>query len=105
MHTPLVTQIDAAAEAAPEQGGLTTAQVNAIWKRLQALYDTKIYPAISFSLHRRGKVIMQRALGHSHGHGPGDVPQSPRRQMTPNTPVCLFFNFESGDRDAGAYFA
>jgi CubicO group peptidase (beta-lactamase class C family) len=90
MHTPLVTQIDAAAEAAPEQGGLTTAQVNAIWKRLQALYDTKIYPAISLSLHRRGKVIMQRALGHSHGHGPGDVPQSPRRQMTPNTPVCLF---------------
>ena len=71
--------------AQPEQ-----AQVQAIWEKLIALYDTKIYPGISFSRQRRGKVVMQRALGYSHGHGSDDVPNAEKRRMTPQTPVCLF---------------
>lgn len=82
--------IDAEAETHGSEVGLTEAQVGAIWKRLIEMYGTKIYPAISFSLKRRGKVVMQRALGYSHGHGPGDLPTAERRRMTPLTPVCLF---------------
>lgn len=90
MHVPPEATIDAAAEAESAAGGLSQAQVAAIWEKLIALYETKIYPGISFSLQRRGKVVMQRALGYSHGHGSDDVPNAEKRRMTPQTPVCLF---------------
>lgn len=77
-------------EDAPAEGGLTPAKVNNILGKLVKLYETKIYPAISFVLLRRGKVMLARALGFSHGHGPGDHPQAERREMHVDTPVCLF---------------
>lgn len=77
-------------EAAPSEGGLTAPQVNAILGKLIRLYETKIYPGISFVLQRRGKVLLARGLGFSHGHGPGDHPQAERREMKVETPVCLF---------------
>lgn len=78
------------AEVDPSEGGLSQAQVNAIWDKVGSLYGTKIYPAISFTLMRHGKVLLSRALGHSHGHGPGDHPQAEKRLMTADTPACLF---------------
>ena len=77
-------------EEAPAEGGLTPAQVNSILHKLVSLYETKVYPGISFVLMRKGKVLLSRGLGFSHGHGPGDHPQAERREMRPDTPVCLF---------------
>jgi len=81
--------IDSRAECAPEDAGLSRAGIDRIWAALAKLYETKAYPAIAFVLRRGGRVVMQRALGFSHGgdHAPkGTLP----RAMTADTPTCLF---------------
>lgn len=90
MGITAVSEIGSYKEDAPAEGGLTPAKVNSILGKLVKLYETKIYPAISFVLLRRGKLMLARALGFSRGHGPGDHPQAERREMQVDTPVCLF---------------
>ncbi len=57
---------------------------------MRELYQTGVYPGIAFSLRRRGREIINRAIGHSHGAGPGDATHAEQRLMRPDTPVCLF---------------
>ena len=45
-------------EEAPAEGGLTPEQVNSILHKLVSLYETKVYPGISFVLMRKGKVLL-----------------------------------------------
>jgi CubicO group peptidase (beta-lactamase class C family) len=90
MNTKSQFKIDDAAEAPPDSGGLTSSQVQAIWTKVEALYSTGIYPAISFSLQRKGKVMLQRALGFARGGAPRENAGAEKIPMTPDTPVCLF---------------
>lgn len=84
-----VTQI-AANERPPEQGGLTRQQVDHIWSRIEGLYRTGNHPMISVCLRRQGEIILHRSIGHAHGNGPEDQPDTPKRLAQPDTPVCLF---------------
>lgn len=81
--------IQGSAECAPAEAGLTPQNVEKIWAKLNALYETRAYPAMAFVLRRRGKVVMQRALGFSHG-GHKSVTGVLPRAMQPDTPTCLF---------------
>jgi len=85
-----VTTHDPNREAAAADGGMSTADVAAIWKSVEDLYLTGVFPGISLCLRRHGQVLLNRAIGHSHGNGPGDPPGAPKILMTPDTPVCQY---------------
>jgi len=77
-------------ETDPIESDMTEADVDAIWKSVEALYKTGVYPGISLSLRRQGNLIINRAIGHSHGNGPQDLENTAKRLMSPDTPVCQF---------------
>ncbi len=77
-------------ESHPSEAGMTQKEVAAIWEGVKELYRTGVYPGISFCLRRRGRVVLNRAIGHSHGNGYGDPPDATKIPMTPDTPVCQF---------------
>ena len=85
---------DAPNEAEPTDAGMTRDGVDAIWASVEDLYRTGIYPGISFCLRRKGRVVINRAIGHSHGNGPpgneADLPGAQKILMTPDTPVCQY---------------
>lgn len=85
-----VTTFDPAEEAAPQDADMTPDGVDAIWRGVEDLYRTGIYPGITFCLRRQGQVVLNRGIGHSHGNGPGDSPEVAKLLMTPDTPVCQY---------------
>lgn len=76
-------------EVDPLSVGMTTHGVRNIWSAVEDLYRTGLYPALSFSLRRHGKVVLSRSIGHSRGNGPGEK-EVDKVLMTPDTPVCIF---------------
>jgi CubicO group peptidase (beta-lactamase class C family) len=85
-----VTTMDCVNEVEPESVGMTTEGVEEIWQSVQGIYNTALYPGVSISMRRRGKVILDRALGHAVGNGPDAQVGCERVLMRPGTPVCLF---------------
>lgn len=84
-----VTSMDGGAEEVdPRAAGLTHEQVERIWQAVVQVYRTRLHPAISITLHRRGLVVLDRAIGHLRGNSPRDV-QNPT-QATPGTLFNLF---------------
>lgn len=85
-----VTTIDHDSEVDPALVGMTAAQRDAIWQSVEGLYKTGISPAVTLCLRRHGKIVLNRAIGHSHGNGPDDHADTPKQLARPDTPVCLF---------------
>lgn len=77
-------------EVAPEQAGMTQAQVDHIWHAMQSLYRTGNHPMLSICLRRHGQIVLNRTIGHARGNGPDDSVNTPKLIATPDTPVCLF---------------
>jgi CubicO group peptidase (beta-lactamase class C family) len=77
-------------EVDPAEAGLSRKQADAIWRALVNTYRSRLYPAIGFTLRRRGKVVFDRAIGHARGNGPGDSADAPVVQATPATLFNLF---------------
>lgn len=76
-------------EAAPEDD-IGAAAVERIWTAVQALYRSRMYPGIALALRHRGRLLLERTIGHARGNGPGERRKGDRRLLRPNTPVCLF---------------
>jgi CubicO group peptidase (beta-lactamase class C family) len=85
-----ITGVDAAAEVAPQQVGLTAGAVDSIWSSVEALYRTGAYPAATFCLRRRGRIVLNRSIGYAQGGGPGESRGPHARLAEPDTPICLF---------------
>jgi CubicO group peptidase (beta-lactamase class C family) len=81
------TTIDRAGEADPREAGLSAADIDTIWASVVRLYETGLQPAIGLCVRKRGKVILDRAIGHTHGNAPRDPESAPK---TPATPRSLF---------------
>lgn len=77
-----------AEEVDPKEVGLTRADVDAIWQSVVRYYRLRLHPALSLCVRRHGKVVLNRAIGHSHGNGPDD--DGPLILATPETPFNLF---------------
>lgn len=77
-------------EAAPEDAGLHESDVQAIWAAAEGLYRTGLHPAIALCVRHQGRVVLDRALGHARGNGPGDAPDEDKVLATPDTPFCTF---------------
>jgi CubicO group peptidase (beta-lactamase class C family) len=67
-----------AAEVDPREVDLGRADVDAIWAAVVRLYETRLHPAIALTVRRRGRVVLDRALGHLAGNAPDDPPDAPR---------------------------
>lgn len=77
-------------EVDPAEAGLTRQQADAIWRAVVGTYRSRLYPAIGFTLRRRGKVVFDRAIGHARGNSPGDPAGTETVQATPATLFNLF---------------
>lgn len=85
-----ITHYDPSQEVDPADAGLRKKDVEAIWKAVEGLYRSGMHPAISFCLRRRGKVVLDRAIGHARGNGPDDGPDAEKVPAFPDTPQCIF---------------
>jgi CubicO group peptidase (beta-lactamase class C family) len=84
-----VTTIRREAEVPPREVGVEQAAVEGIWAAAERLYQSGIHPAMALCLRHRGEVLLDRAIGHSHGNGPYDRPDGPKIQATPDTPFAM----------------
>jgi CubicO group peptidase (beta-lactamase class C family) len=77
-------------EAAPEAADMTAEQVGAIWDAAVSLYRTGVHPALQLCLRRDGEVVVDRAIGHARGNGPGDGAEAAKVLATTATPFCIY---------------
>lgn len=77
-------------EADPEAGGVRRANVEAIWNASTDWYRSGVHPALQVCVRRNGEVILDRAIGHARGNGPGDDADSEKVAATPETPFCIY---------------
>ncbi|MCA9677126.1 MAG: beta-lactamase family protein [Kofleriaceae bacterium] len=85
-----VTRRNADAEVDPREAGLDARDVDAIWRAAVGVYASGLYPAVQLCLRRRGKVVIDRAIGHTLGNAPSDPPDAHKTQATPATLFNLF---------------
>lgn len=90
----LPEDLEAATVVGEEEGvagtGVERDAVERIWRATLRLAATGVYPALSLCIRRRGRVVLERALGFTEGAGPDDPPDAAKRIATPQTPFCLF---------------
>jgi CubicO group peptidase (beta-lactamase class C family) len=84
-----VTSIRPGAEMDPREVGVEPAGVVQIWQAVERLYRTGIHPAIQLCVRRRGRVLLDRAIGHARGNGPEDPPDAEKVLVTPDTPFSI----------------
>ena len=83
-----ISDIDHAAEAAPEAVGVPAKHVARVWRSIEHLYRSGTQPFISLGVWRNGQCLMKRSIGHVRGAAPGDSGE--RVLGNTDTPVCLF---------------
>lgn len=78
------------AEADPADAGMTRDQVEAMWRSARRLYRSGVHPALQLCVRRDGHVVLDRAIGHARGNGPGDGRDAVRVPVTTDTPFVIF---------------
>jgi CubicO group peptidase (beta-lactamase class C family) len=78
------------AEVDPREAGLTEAGVAAVWASVVKLYETGLHPAVALCLRRKGKIVVDRSIGHARGNAPGDGTRVPKVRATPATLYNLY---------------
>lgn len=84
-----MTTIRPGAEVPPREVGVDPGAVMRIWEAAERLYQSGIHPALALCVRHRGHVLLDRAIGHSHGNGPHDRPDGPKLLATPDTPFGM----------------
>jgi CubicO group peptidase (beta-lactamase class C family) len=74
----------------PEAAGVQRRTVQRIWAAARELYRTGVHPALQLCVRRGGQVILDRAIGHARGNGPGEAEDAEQVLATPDTPFCVF---------------
>lgn len=93
-HPPELVTTRGAREVDPRSVGLTQDDVEAIWRAIVRYYKTGLHPSITICLRRRGKIILDRSIGHARGNAPHDAPGATKVLATPDT----LYNFFSGSK-------
>lgn len=76
-----------AQEEDPRLADLTRDDVEEMWRAVVRLYQGGLHPAIALCVRRRGRVVLDRAIGHARGNAPADPPAATK---VPATPATLF---------------
>ena len=66
------------AEVDPRAVALERADVDAIWKSVRILYASGMHPSIGLCVRRRGRIVLERAIGHLTGNAPEDPADAPK---------------------------
>lgn len=77
-----VTSRNTVAEVDPRSVGLESEDIDAIWRSVLRLYGTGLHPALALCVRRRGRIVIERAVGHLRGNAPrapADAPKVPIR--------------------------
>lgn len=74
-------------EVDPAEAGLSQKDIEAMWASVVKLYETGLHPAIALCVRKRGRVVLDRAIGHLRGNAPGAAPDAPK---VPALPGSLF---------------
>lgn len=83
------THIRPDTEVDPREVGVARDELAKIWDAVRRLYASGTHPAISLCVRRRGKVLLDRAIGHVSGTLPDDPPDAERVPISVDTPFCL----------------
>ena len=84
-----VTQRGPGREVPPEAVGLKRDAITKIWSAVEAMYRSGLHPGIQLTIRRRGQVVLDRAIGHSRGNGPGEHGVK-KELLRTDSPICLF---------------
>lgn len=85
-----VTSREGQAEANPQEVGLPAGATRKIWSAAERMYATGLYPSVGLCVRRGGKVLIDRAIGHTHGNGVDDPRGTSLRRAEPNSLHNLF---------------
>jgi CubicO group peptidase (beta-lactamase class C family) len=77
-------------EVAPRQLGLADDAADAIWAPAQRVYASGVHPSLQLCVRRHGQVLVNRAIGHSHGNGPDDARSAKKQLCSTKTPCNIF---------------
>jgi CubicO group peptidase (beta-lactamase class C family) len=77
-------------EEDPVGGGLDEIAGDRIWAAAVDLYRTGVHPAVQVCVLRHGQVVLNRAIGHARGNGPGEAPDTEKVLATPQTPFLIY---------------
>ncbi len=80
-----VSRIRWEAEVAPRDVGVEPEARDRIWLAARRLYQSGLHPGLALCVRRHGRVLLDRAIGHVRGNGPGDPPGA-AVQITPDSP-------------------
>src|SRR5689334_14041724 len=78
------------AEDGERAAGIREGGVDRIWRAVEALYRTGVYPAIAVCVRRKGHVVIDRTIGWSRLGPQGDPPGDHDVLATPGTPFVIF---------------
>ena len=76
--------------AEEDADGLEPNAVGDIWRAAERLYKTGYYPAVALCVRHRGRVVLDRAIGHARGNGPGEDGDAGQVLATTDTPFVIF---------------
>ena len=76
--------------AEEDHSEVDSAAVERIWAAARHWYSAGMHPAIQVCLRRNGKVILDRAIGHGWGNGPGDPVDAEQIPVSTSTPFCVY---------------
>ncbi len=89
VHDPEAVTTISDRETDPREVGLDPAVIDQIWQSVVTYYRVGLHPALALCIRRRGRIVLDRAIGHSHGNAP-DEHGTPKRLATPDTPYNLY---------------
>jgi CubicO group peptidase (beta-lactamase class C family) len=73
-----------------DHSGIDAQAIERIWRSVRYWYQAGLHPAIQVCLRHKGKIVLNRAIGHGWGNGPDDSPEAEKILATPETPFCVY---------------
>ncbi len=70
--------------------GVSRRSIDSVWRAAQAFYRTGVTPALQLCIRRRGRIVLNRALGHARGNAPEDPDDAEKQPIRTDTPVNVF---------------
>ncbi|MCW1958890.1 MAG: lipase LipE [Mycobacterium sp.] len=82
--------LDAVTDVGVEDSAGLSGAVERIWDAARHWYAAGMQPSIQLCLRHDGRVVLNRAIGHARGNGPGDPPEAEQVPVTTGTPYCVY---------------
>lgn len=76
--------------AAEDHSDVDSGAVDRIWQATRHWYSAGMHPAIQVCIRHRGRVVLDRAIGHGWGNGPQDPVDAEKIPVTTETPFCVY---------------